>query len=86
MDDPILNAADQVTGGDALFSGESQDCYLVHMRAMEPGEIYRNHDGSVELKIIRRATVDEYLERCPHIPDLIKPERYFIYLTRRMVN
>lgn len=82
--DPILKAADEVTKDGALFAGESQDCYLVHKFELQAGEVFQNHD--VCLKIIRRATVEEYRERCPHIPDLVKPERFFIYLTRRVEN
>lgn len=87
MNDPILKAADEVTeSGDALFAGESNDCYLVHTSKMDPGDIFKSQDGSVQLRIIGLATAEEYEKRCPHIPKLVKPERYFIYLTRRLVN
>lgn len=85
--DPILKAADHVTAsGDALFAGESQDCYLVHVASFDPGYAYHSDDGSVALRVVRRATEAEYRERCPHIPALFDLSRYFIYLTRRVVN
>lgn len=79
--DPLLKAADVVTErGDAVFDGETDDLYLVHNKRLAPGELYTS--GSITVRILRSATKEEYLERCPHLPKLAGIDRYFIHAAK----
>lgn len=81
MLDPVLAAADYVTeSGDACFRGECDDVYLVHTKKLQPGDIYQTDDRSVAVRIVREASLDEYRNRCPHVPELKTIDPLFIYL------
>lgn len=79
MPDPILEAAYQITSsGDALFKGDSNEIYVVHTSPIREGQMF--HTGGVSVFILRSATAEEYMERCPQVPALGLRKKFYFYL------
>lgn len=79
MPDTLLEAADSINhSGDALFAGDSNEIYVVHNKPILEGKLFRT--GGISVMIRRRATKEEYLERCPQVPGLLLPGSYYFYL------
>lgn len=75
--DPFLEAADQITPTGAVYKGDSNEIYVVHTCPIPEGKVF--HAAGISVMIQRRATREEYMERCPQVPPLGKRGRHYFY-------